>query len=320
MVSCPARREPGGVHRMSARTLRIRLIGTSALTLSAAACGAFGPERNPPQMASPGRYAAKEQSLEMPAADDDSAGQRLNAGARPVPEWWKEYGSDALDALVDEGLKNSPSLAAAESTLKAAREGLRAQIGQSLWPSVDVGFSPSRQRALAIPTLPEQTFLYNIFAAEVKTSYTFDFFGAAVLADRSLARQVQQQDYQLESVRRALAANIVVATINAAALQEQVTATEELVALGERRAQQTAARYALGSASLDDNLAAQEDAALAAATLPPLRAQAVSVPHAPAVLFGRTPGQAPPSFAFDALHLSDRVPGSLPADLLPQRP
>ena len=178
---------------MSARILGIRLIGASALALCVAACGAFGPPRTPPQMASPGHYAAKEQSLAMPAAD--GVAQRLAAGARPVPEWWKEYGSDALDALVDEGLRNSPSLAAAQSTLKAAREGLRAQIGQSLWPSVDVGFSPSRQRALAIPTLPEQTFLYNIFAAEVKTSYTFDFFGAALLADRALARQVQQQDY-----------------------------------------------------------------------------------------------------------------------------
>jgi NodT family efflux transporter outer membrane factor (OMF) lipoprotein len=303
---------------MSARTSRIRLIGTSALALSVAACGAFGPERNPPQMASPGHYAAKEQSLEMPIAG--GAAQHLGAGARPVPEWWKEYGSDALDALVDEGLRNSPSLAAAQSTLKAAREGLRAQIGQSLWPSVDVGFSPSRQRALAIPTLPQQTFLYNIFAAEVKTSYTFDFFGAAVLADRALARQVQQQDYQLESVRRALAANIVVATINAASLQEQVAATEELVALGERRAQQTAARYALGSASLDDNLAAQEDAALAAATLPPLRAQALAVRHAQAVLLGRAPDQAPGPLPLHSLHLPGTVPLSIASDLLHQRP
>ncbi len=303
---------------MSARISIIRLIGTSALALSIAACGAFGPERTPPQMASPGRYTAKDQSLEMPAAD--GAAQHLRAGARPVPEWWKEYGSDALDALVDEGLENSPSLAAAQSTLKAAREGLRAQIGQSLWPNVDVGFSPSRQRALAIPTLPQQTFLYNIFAAEVKTSYTFDFFGAAVLADRALARQVQQQEYQLESVRRALAANIVVATINAASVQEQVAATEELVALGERRAQQTAARYALGSASLDDSLAAQEDAATAAAALPPLRAQALAVRHAQAVLLGRTPDQAPAPLPLNTLRLPDTVPVSVASDLLHQRP
>jgi NodT family efflux transporter outer membrane factor (OMF) lipoprotein len=303
---------------MRSRTLRIRLIGTCALSLSVAACGAFGPPRNPPQMASPAHYAAKDQPFTMPAAD--GAAQRLRAGARPVPEWWKEYGSDALDALVDEGLKNSPSLAAAQSTLKAAREGLRAQIGQSLWPNVDVGFSPSRQRALAIPTLPQQTFLYDVFAAEVKTSYTFDFFGAAVLADRALARQVQQQDYQLESIRRALAANIVVATIDAASLQEQVAATEELVALGERRAQQTAARYALGSASLDDNLAAQEDAAMTAAALPALRAQALAVRHTQAVLLGRTPDQAPEPLPLNSLHVPGTVPVSIASDLLHQRP
>src|SRR6266481_5338015 len=307
MVPRPARRESGGARHMSPRAVRIRRFGISALALSAAACGAFGPERTPPQMTSPGHYVAKDQSLEMPAAD--GAAQHLGAGARPVAEWWKEYGSDALDALVDEGLRNSPSLAAAQSTLKAAREGLRAQIGQNLWPSVDVGFSPSRQRALAIPTLPQQTFLYDVFAAEVKTSYTFDFFGAAVLADRALARQVQQQDYQLESVRRALAANIVVATINAASLQEQVAATEELVALGERRAQQTAARYQVGSASRDDMLAAEQDAANAAATLPALRAQAIAVRHAQAVLLGRTPDQAPVPVSLDALHLPDRVQG-----------
>ena len=303
---------------MRSRTSRIRLIGTCGLSLCVAACGAFGPPRNPPQMASPAHYAAKDQPFTMPAAD--GAAQRLRAGARPVPEWWKEYGSDALDALVDEGLKNSPSLAAAQSTLKAAREGLRAQIGQSLWPNVDVGFSPSRQRALAIPTLPQQTFLYDVFAAEVKTSYSFDFFGAAVLADRALARQVQQQDYQLESVRRALAANIVVATIDAASLQEQVAATEELVALGERRAQQTAARYALGSASLDDNLAAQQDAALTAAALPALRAQALAVRHAQAVLLGRTPDQAPEPLPLNSLHVPGTVPVSIASDLLHQRP
>jgi NodT family efflux transporter outer membrane factor (OMF) lipoprotein len=290
----------------------------SALALCVAACGVFGPQRTAPRMASPGHYAAKEQSLEMPTAG--GAAQHLGAGARPMPEWWKEYGSDALDALVDEGLQNSPSLAAAQGTLKAAREGLRAQLGQSLWPNVDVGFSPSRQRALAIPTLPQQTFLYDIFAAEVKTSYTFDFFGAAVLADRALAQQVQQQDYQLESVRRALAANIVVATINAASLQEQVAATEELVELGERRAQQTAARYALGSASLDDSLAAQEDAAMTAASLPPLRAQALAVRHAQAVLLGRTPDQAPEPLPLHSLHLPSTIPLSIPSDLLHQRP
>jgi NodT family efflux transporter outer membrane factor (OMF) lipoprotein len=293
-------------------------IGVAALSLSVAACGVFGPSREPPTMPSPAHYAVDAQAAQLPLAD--GVAQRLETGARPVPQWWAMYQSDALDALVEEGLGNSPSLAAAQSTLRAAREGLRSQIGQNMLPSVDVDFSPTRQRALGLPILPQQTFLENIFTAQVKTSYTFDFFGAAVLANRALGRQVQQQAYQLESTRRALAANIVVATINAASLREQVAATEQLVALGEERARQTAARYQLGSASRDDMLAAEQDAANAAATLPALRAQAIAVRHAQAVLLGRAPDQAPVPLSLDALHLPDRVPVAIPSDLLHQRP
>ncbi len=187
-------------------------------------------------------------------------------------------------------------------------------------PSVDVNVSPTRQRALGIPILPQETFLENIFVAQVQTSYTFDFFGAAVLADRALARQVQQQAYQLESTRRALAANIVVAAINAASLQQQVAATEQLAALGEQRARQTAARHRLGSASQDEALAAEQDAANASATLPALRQQLLAVRHAEAVLLGRTPDQAPVPLPLDSLHLPQSVPVSVPSDLLHQRP
>src|SRR5258706_11761861 len=289
-----------------------------ALTLNVAACSSFGPPRDPPQMPTPAHYAVNETPAQLALAD--GVAQHLAIGARPVPEWWKEYRSDALDALVEEGLRNSPSLAAAQSTLKAAREGLRAQVGASMSPSVDVGFSPSRQRALGLPTLPQETFLENIYSAQLKASYTFDFFGAAVLADRALGRQVQQQAFQLESTRRALAANIVVSTIRAASLQEQVTATEQMVLLGEQRAQQTAARHKQGSASRDDMLAAEQDAANAAATLPSLRAQTLAIRHALAVLLGRTPDQAPALLLLEALHLPDTLPVALPSELLRQRP
>jgi NodT family efflux transporter outer membrane factor (OMF) lipoprotein len=293
-------------------------LGVAALALSVAGCGAFGPERDLPPMPSPVHYAADTLPAQLPLAD--GVAQQLNVGAHPVPQWWTMYQSDALDALVEEGLGKSPSLAAAQSTLQAAREGLRAQIGQSMLPSVDVGFSPARERTLGLPILPQETFLENVFAAQVQTSYTFDFFGAAVLADRALARQVQQQAYQLDSTRRALAANIVLATINAASLQEQVAATERLVGLSEQRARQTAGRYQLGSASHDEMLAAEQDAANAAATLPALRAQALSVRHAQALLLGRTPDQAPPPLPLDTLHLPDQVPVAVPTDLLHQRP
>jgi len=295
--------------------LRLALV---AVAVALSACTAFGPDRRPPQMPQPAHYSIEGQPAQTAPAD--GIAQQVASGARPVPKWWAAYGSDDLNALVEEGLRNSPSLAAAHSTLQVAREQLRSQIGENMLPKVDLEFSPARQRALGIPVLPQQTFIENIFVAQAKASYTFDFFGAAFLADRALAGQVQQQAFQLESTRRALATNIVVATINAASLQEQVDATERLVALGEQRAQQTAARYKLGSASREQMLASEQDAANAAATLPALRAQALAVRHAQAVLLGRTPDNAPAPLQLQALKLPQTVPVCVPSDLLHQRP
>ncbi len=253
-------------------------------------------------------------------ATADGATQRFAVGARPVPEWWRAYRSDELDALVAEGLANSASLAAAQSTLQAAHEQLRAQIGQNLFPSIDVGFAPSRQRALALPFLPQQTYLYDVFALEGQASYRFDFFGASLNADRALAHQVEQQSYQFDATRRALAANIVIATINVAVLGENLAANETLVALAEAYARQMASRERLGGVSHDDALAAKANAAGLAAGLPDLRAQLLAARHAQSVLLGRTPERAPAPLALESLQLPEEIPVSVPTDLLHQRP
>src|SRR5580658_1839506 len=217
----------------------------------------------------PTHYSAD--GVAAPEITADDATQRLIIGAPPVPEWWKSYRCDALNALVEEGLAHSPSLAAAQATLRATHEQLRAQIGQNLLPSIDLGFAPSRQRALVTPGLPQETYLYDVFALEAQASYRLDFFGASINADRALAHQVEQQAFQFDATRRALATNIVVATINAAVLSESLSANEALVELVQENAQQQAARESLGGVPHDDALAAQANAASLAATLPGLR-------------------------------------------------
>ena len=83
-------------------------------------CSAFGPDRSAPKMAMPAHYSARSEAETLTAADGVS--QRLSADSVPMPEWWKVYQCADLDALVAEGLAHSPSLAAARSTLTAARE------------------------------------------------------------------------------------------------------------------------------------------------------------------------------------------------------
>jgi NodT family efflux transporter outer membrane factor (OMF) lipoprotein len=268
--------------------------------------------------ASPEQYSAGAAAPTESTADGST--QHLDAGAKPVPDWWGAYRCDVLNALVEEGLAHSPSLAAAQATLKATHEQLRSQIGQNLFPNIDLGFAPSRQRALGIPVLPQPTFLYNVFALEAQATYRFDFFGASINADRALAHQVEQQSFQFDATRRALATNIVIATVNAAVLNETVAADEALVSMAEEYAQQLAAREKLGSVSHDEALAAELSAANLAAALPVTRAQLLAVRHAQAVLLGRTPDQAPLPLPLESLHQPEDVPVSVPSDLLHQRP
>ncbi|WP_442854809.1 efflux transporter outer membrane subunit [Burkholderia sp. Leaf177] len=278
----------------------------------------FGPDGTPPVLPAVPHYGVAAQPQRTVAAEGVS--QTFDANAKPVPNWWKLYQSDTLNALVDEGLRNSPSLAAADKSLVAAREQLRAQVGSSMLPSIDVGGQANRERAIGVPNFGPPTVLYNLFVGQIRAQYTFDLFGAARLADRALAAQVDSQSWQFDAARRALAANIVTGAISAAALRAQIDTTERLIVLADEDAHDTQRRFELGSASRADALNAQSGAASLAASLPGLRAQWLATRHALAVLLGRTPDQAPPDLDLAALTVPSNVPVVVPSDLLASRP
>lgn len=292
------------------------LTAVTASMLSA--CVAFGPPRTPPSMALPSHYSIAPPSEQVPS--DHGPTQQLTLGAAPVPEWWRAFGSAHLEALVSEALDKNQSFAAAQANLRAAHEQLREQVGDSLYPHLDAGLAQSRQRALSIPGLPQQTFLYDVFAAEVQGSWTLDLFGASMLADRALLGQVQAQAYELEVERRAVAFNVVLGAINAASLRAQIDALAAYADAEEHRARQLRERYELGSAARLDMLSAEDEAAEAQRLLPPLRRQLLALQHAEAVLLGRTPDTAPAPLSLEELRLPDRLPVAVPSELLHQRP
>lgn len=301
-------------HSIPSASLRFAAL---PLVLALSAC-AFAPDSRPPAMAEPAQYGVEA----APAAGAAAQGvaQRFERGAHPVPQWWTRYQSDALNALVEEGLANSPDLAAAERNLAGAREQLRGQVNSSLLPTVDAGVSATRNRALTMPELPQPTALFNVFTGQVQASYNLDLFGAARFANTSLAAQVEQQAYQLEAARRSLAANIVTGAITSASLAEQVALTEKQVVLLRQVARDTQRRYELGAASQNDALDADQDAATLEASLPGLRARWHATRHALAVLLGRSPDQAPPDLAFSTIAVPDAVPVVVPSELLASRP
>lgn len=292
---------------------------TTALAAALALAGcAFAPPAKPPASPSPAHYTAEPTPGD--SAKVDGVAQHFSLGERAVPEWWREYGSDTLNAWVDEGLRNNPSLASTKHTLDAAHQLLRAQIGAQMLPSLDAQAQSSRQRALGFPAFGPRTNLYDVYAGQLALSYNFDLFGATRHGIEQAAAQVDQQSYEFDAAKRALAANIVIAAINAASLDEQVRTTERLSKLAHDQADITERQHGLGAASQDDVLSLRQQAASVDTSLPPLRAQAQRARHALAVLMGRTPDQAPTNLTLADLHLPENVPVSVPSELLHQRP
>lgn len=296
------------------RTLRVAALSTA---LWLAGC-AFAPPAKPPAPPSPAHYVA--QPAPADTATADGIAQHFSLGQRAVPQWWRLYGNDTLDAWVEEGLRNNPSLTATRHTLEAAHQLLRAQTGANLLPTLDGQAQTSRQRALGFPDFGPATNLYDVYAGQLSLSYNFDLFGATRHGIEQTAAQVDQQSYQFDVAKRALAANIVMAAINAASLAEQLSASERLSTLAHQQADLTGHAYRLGAASHDDWLSVQQQAASVDASIPGLRAQALHARHMLAVLLGRTPDQAPANLALADLHLPDDVPVSVPSELLQQRP
>jgi NodT family efflux transporter outer membrane factor (OMF) lipoprotein len=217
-------------------------------------------------------------------------------------------------------LRNNPSLTATRHTLEAAHQLLRAQVGANTLPSLDAQTQTSRQRALGFPDVGPPTNLYDVYAGQLSLSYNFDVFGATRHGIEQSAAQVDQQSYEFDAAKRALAANIVIAAVSAASLDEQVSTTEKLSKLAHDQANLAQRSYQLGAASHDDVLSLQQQAASIDTSLPPLRAQAQRARHALAVLMGRTPDQAPSNLTLAQLHLPADVPVSVPSELLQQRP
>lgn len=291
------------------------LVATSVFALTACS---LAPTAVPPATPSPDHYGMTSQ----PAKTVEAAGlaQQFDVGAAPVPQWWKLYRSDALNALVEEGLRNNPTLAATQKTLSAAQEELRAQVGASTLPSLDAGAQAARQRTPNFTGVGPEALRYNVFVGQLQAHYTFDLFGATRYANAASAARVDVRGCELEAARRALAANIVGAVINAAALDQQIALTERLVVVADATARDSQRRYELGALSHVQALASTQSAASLAATLPQLRQQrAVSI-HALAVLLGRTPDAAPAVPEFSSLSLPNQVPVAVPSDLLRARP
>jgi multidrug efflux system outer membrane protein len=247
------------------------------------------------------------------------------AGVPDVPiEWWKSFNDAQLDALVAEALANNRDLARAMARNDESRAVLRSAKANQL-PRVDANVSGSRQRfgENAPLTIGGNQLTFNDFRANLSASYEVDLWSRAANLSAAARDELLASEYARDTLRIALAAQVVRSYATLQSLDAQVVLYGQAVQAQRESLRLQRMRLAAGDISeldieqLDAELIDNE------AQLPKLDRARGEAERALALVLGRSPKdlieQGVVRSETPTLRASG-VPEGLASDLLLRRP
>ena len=255
------------------------------------------------------------------APEADYTREPFARGGTLPGEWWTEFGSPGIDALVRDGIVRSPDLAAARAALEASESSLKAGSGV-FYPQVDLGASAIRQRLPPFRLgIEGAASTFNLLTLGAAVNYAIDVFGGNRRAVEKLGAQVDYQRASSDAAFLTLTGNLVNTAVAASAYRDELAAMQGLLALQEREAALVETQWRAGTAPYVAVVSSQEQVAFTRAALPALRQRLAAATNLLATLSGRTPVErsleSPP---LDEIRLPKNIPLSLPSDLVRQRP
>ena len=302
-----------------------RLLSAVALTapLLTTAC-VVGPNFKSPAAPPVSGYTAKppQTTAATPGVPGGEA-QHFVPSADIRADWWALFHSRQLNDLIEQALAHNPDLKAAQAALLVAHENTLAQRG-AYAPQVSAGATITREKdpsATLAPVPANNSFAFTLVTPSVSVSYTPDVFGLNKRTVESLAAQEQATRYQMIATDITLSANVALAAITEASLEDQIDTTNELIGINRQILSLLQFQKSKGFIGGADISAQQTQLAQLEASLPPLIKQRDQQNDLIAVLTGRYPAQAPgEKFTLASLTLPSNLPLSLPSTLVEQRP
>ena len=295
-------------------TSKIAALGAGA---TLAGC-MVGPHYAPPTSPKAESYGAGIADKRLVA---DGAAQQIELGRPTDPQWWKLYGSPALDDLLAQGLRDSPNLVAAREALSASRYQVQAGAGV-FWPVANLAanMGPHRGNPAAIG-FAGNSYFYQLFTLDASVSYAVDLFGGQRRQVESLAADAEGHRYAVGSAYLLLTGSIVQTSIARAGYAAQVATLEDLVKGVKAQRDIVAAQVKSGHLAASATLDADSALAQARSDLAQGRQREAASEALLHTLVGREPGEAlPPPPELAALTLPEAAPVSLPAELAHGRP
>ncbi|WP_428488401.1 efflux transporter outer membrane subunit [Rhodopila sp.] len=314
------RRRVGSAFVLAVPVLAVPVLAVPVLAILAGC--AVGPNFKTP--AAPGSTRFTEAALPastVKAATPGGSPQQLSEG-RDIPgEWWALFHSPQITTLVTQALRANPDVAAAQATLREARENTRAEQG-ALFPQLSAAVQPEHVRSsLAGFGFGNGSSVYTVYSGTLNASYTLDAFGGIRRQIEQLNAEAEYQRFELEATDLILAANVVNAAITEASYQAQIDTTRDIIRIDMAGLALTRQRFQLGGVSQVDVLQQQSLVDAQIATLPGLQKLLQQARNQLAVYLGGHPDQyAMPTLDLNRLTLPNDLPVSLPSNLVQQRP
>ncbi len=288
---------------------------------------AVGPDFVPPQPPRAERYTEAElppATASSSLAQQGGAAQTFEQGSLPA-EWWRLFRSPKAEALVHRSLFANPGITQATAALEKAKALWRAEAGAVWSPAVDASVSATPQQirtaSLGSPAGMPDPSPFTLYNAGINVSYTLDLFGGGRRSLEALAASISYRDYELRAARLSLAANVMAAAVRDAGTRELIALTRSMIADRKRQVATSEARLRAGGTSRLEVATRKRELAELEATLPPLERALAANRHSLAILLGYAPSEAAlPEFSLADFTLPERLPLSLPGNLVRQRP
>jgi NodT family efflux transporter outer membrane factor (OMF) lipoprotein len=243
-------------------------------------------------------------------------------GHWPAARWADQFGDAQLGALLDEALKDSPTLEQARARVAAAAAYSETAKANTL-PQVGASYSYSRQQysSNALVPPPYAGSWQSENKALLSASYDLDLWGKNREALKAALSQLQASQADAEVVKLTLNETIARAYNQFARLYALRDIAQQEIVQREKIDRITAGRIATGLDTEVERKTAQANLATSRATLSALDGSITSTRYQIAALLGAGPDRGL-SIARPALGIGDevRLPDNLPADLVSRRP
>jgi len=284
-----------------------------ALAFTLGAC-TLGPNFTPPKTTVTSYTAPGEAPL--------PADQNVALGTRIEGNWWAQFRSPKLDAVIKLAIANNQDIAAAKARVAQAHEQVNAAEG-ALLPQLSLDATAGRQKygdALFGPlniTIPPFTY-YEVGPA---VSVPLDIFGGGRRSVEEANAYKAYQSFELDAAYLSLSGNVAIEALSLASARAQTQVLQGIIAEDQRNVDLVQTALTAGTATRTQLLTAQSQLAADRTLLPDLQQQASVARHALAILAGEAPADwTVPDFTLDDFTLPSQISASLPSELAHQRP